>query len=191
VPVPVGFAEVAIPGRLGGSAPYGYVVFGVDNTIFPDPSLLADTVWTSAFEPNVLPLLDSSVTWGPIEVSLGTTAGDLSGVGTESGPGGSVITSLPPSVAVLVNKITALGGRQNRGRMYWPWAAAETSVDEAGVWDPAAVANFQSALFTFLAALDTASCPMVILHADGSTPTPVTQLNVQGLLATQRRRLRR
>lgn len=191
MPVPVGFAEIAIPGRLGGGAPYGYVVFGVDQGLFTDPSVLADGIWTGAFAPEVLPFLDSSVVWGPIEASIGTTAGDLSGTGVLSGNGGADIVSTPPNVAALVLKATLFGGRKNRGRMYWPWATQETDVDEAGNWNPASVVNFQDAMSGFHAALDTEGFPMVILHGDGSTPTPVSQLNVQGVIATQRRRVRR
>jgi hypothetical protein len=60
--------------------------------------------------------------------------------------------------------------------------------------DGTLTANIQADMTTFLEALDTADCAMVVLHGAGSpitTPTSVNALVVQRLLATQRRRLRR
>lgn len=189
--VPVGYAEVSIPGRYDAGGAYGYVVFGVENnTIFTNPATIADAVWAE-FSTTVLPLLDDTIQWGPVEASVGTSSGDLSGVGTSTGNGGATINSPPPNAAVLVTKSTNTGGRRGRGRMYWPWAADESSVGEGGVWASGAVANFQTAMDNFLADLASADLPMVILHRDGGSPSPVTVLTVQALLATQRRRLRR
>lgn len=191
MPVPVGYAECAIPARYDAGGSYGYVVFGVENnTIFTNPATIADEIW-GVFSTTLLALLDDTIQWGPVEVSVGTSSGDLSGVGVGTASGGATINSPPPNAAVLVTKSTNTGGRRGRGRMYWPWAADESTVGEGGVWAGSAVANFQAACDDFLADLTTADLPMVILHRDGGVPSPVTQLTVQALLATQRRRLRR
>lgn len=186
---PAGFMQVRLPGSLNAST-YGVVTFGCEVSGLGDATFNAELVW-GAFSSTVLPLLDSGWLWGPVEVSLGPSTAPISGQGTSSAVGGAVITSTPANFSVLVQKRTATGGRRGRGRNYWMAAADESSVSEGGEWDPASVANFQTAMDDFLTELNTNGVPMVLLHNDGGTPSPVTALVVQQLGATQRRRMRR
>lgn len=102
--------------------------------------------------------------------------------------------SLPQNCAFLLRKLTGLGGRRNRGRMYIP-GVNDNLVDELGVVTSAGLATLQTAASTFLtstlalAVIDDA----VILHTptvETPLPTVITTLVVDGRIATQRRRLR-
>jgi hypothetical protein len=96
----------------------------------------------------------------------------------------------PPQVSLLVQKISGLAGRKNRGRMYFP-APNEAVIDAGGNWIGGSLATWQADMNQFYADLVASSIPMVILHDDpADTPTPVSSLNVSPLVATQRRRLR-
>ncbi len=105
-------------------------------------------------------------------------------VGTVTGDG------MTPQVAYLIKKLTALGGRRNRGRMYLP-GANESKVDGQGNVSSSFVTSLQTAADWFFTDLGTADIGLVILHADSSTPTDVTGLTAQAKVATQRRRLKR
>lgn len=99
-------------------------------------------------------------------------------------------TSPPQNVAMLVRKSTNLGGRSGRGRMFLPpFMLSEDSVSPAGMID-AGVRNVLQGL------IDNAFLGdgYVILH-DSLTPgppppTPIVNLTLDPLVATQRRRLR-
>lgn len=96
-----------------------------------------------------------------------------------------------PNLAILVRKRTTLGGRRNRGRFYLPFMASEDDVAEGGFLLATPLADTQAACDDFMTELNTRDCPMFLLHADGGSPTPVVQLEVQRQCATQRRRMRR
>lgn len=114
-------------------------------------------------------------------------------------------TSSPPNVAWLARKRTALGGRQNRGRNYFP-GVPETAVSPAGLLVLAREQAMSVSLANWLNDVNTgtfstgpgATAPapttgLVILHDElsGLVPTPVTSFFCDGRVATQRRRLRR
>lgn len=98
-------------------------------------------------------------------------------------------SSVPPNVAVLVRKVTALGGRRGRGRMYVP-GIPEGSVSAGGLIGSSVIGDWQSALDSFLSALVADNTPPVLLHSDATAPTEITDFAVQAFVATQRRRLR-
>jgi hypothetical protein len=95
-----------------------------------------------------------------------------------------------------VHKRTALGGRKGRGRLFIPWAVADSNVDEAGIIVPATVVTMQTAVTSFLNGIITEGMNMVLLHSPDKSgvtvpPTTVSSLVVDGMIATQRRRLGR
>lgn len=109
-------------------------------------------------------------------------------------PAGSVERP-PANCALLVQKRTALAGRTNRGRMFIPGVVTETTVQESGVIDNATVVALQAVAVAFLADIAATSRSMVILHSEETGPVlpvapVVTQLVVQNILGTQRRRMR-
>lgn len=188
--IPVGFAQCRIPFVGAAAETYGVVTFGVDQAIDMDGLEVAEAVW-EAFEGSMLSRLDSSFTAGPVQVSIGTSAGDLSSEGTSSALGPRNDQVEAPNVAMLIQKRTALGGRKNRGRNFWPFMLSQDDVTEFGALSSVARADSQDAADAFLGALATNSVPMVLFHSDESVPTLVTALVVEGRAATQRRRLRR
>ena len=100
---------------------------------------------------------------------------------------------LPPSsnCSILVKKTSGLVGKKNRGRMYVPpFNITEADIDPKGIITPAERDAMQFFYDNMLGDLAGADLPMVILHHEAGTPTPVTSLLVEGLLATQRRRMR-
>lgn len=150
--------------------------------------------YTSSFDPadlsNEYTFEGVSVTLGPVP-GTGPTAEFRDPV-----PGTSSQTRPPSNLAVLVRKVTALGGRRNRGRMFLPAGfIAEGNVDARGFLDPALVSALQGDVDAFLTALDPSTLgavtPVILHSEEPSAPTPVTALRVQSLAATQRRRMRR
>jgi hypothetical protein len=95
-----------------------------------------------------------------------------------------------PATAALVSKVTASGGRRNRGRLYMPglWDGA---VGTAGTLSSGLVTSISTAWNNHLLDLDTAGIFPVILHSDEGSPTSILSMSVQSKVATQRRRLRR
>lgn len=106
--------------------------------------------------------------------------------------GAAAGSATPPNVGLLVNKVTALGGRRNRGRSFWP-AFTEADVDPSGFIAPLYLTFLQARATAFLNQISTAGANMVVLHSESSLGAPPTVSNyeVQSRVATQRRRLRR
>jgi hypothetical protein len=117
--------------------------------------------------------------------------------------GDFAMSAAPPNVAALVQKKTGFGGRGNRGRVYLPWSVNEGEVDEIGQLTAVARTALQTAVDLFYGTLGVGS-NMVIANRIYDLPwdnpnrqltalmigKPVTSLRVDGLVATQRRRLR-
>lgn len=196
MPTPPGYARISIPFKLNTLSRTAYVVFGVDPT-----STIASTVADQAFSfinasGAVKSIVDSQVTMGPATCYLGTDGtADIVGVGVLTATGGATGTAVPANVALLCLKRTARGGRRGRGRMFIPWAVVSSETDETGTINTSFLTPKTAALTAGLAALTTATAPMVLLHQPGNTPTgppdPVTAISCSGLVATQRRRLGR
>lgn len=148
------------------------------------------TAWPAASLSNLYTFVGVSLTIGP---QPGT--GPSADVFTNTA-GTSASAMLPSNCAILVRKITALGGRENRGRMFLPAGyLAEGSVDHNGVISGAVLTSMQSQMNSFQSGL--VASPLIdntsVLHAVGSpsAPTTITALTVQTKIATQRRRLRK
>lgn len=104
---------------------------------------------------------------------------------------------LPSNCAVIVTKDTGLGGRWNRGRVFWP-SISENQVDGNGVITPAIAQAYTDRWNAFMDLLtDTGSGQyfddLVVFHDEslGILPTPIIQFRAEGKIGTQRRRLRR
>nr|CRY96639.1 hypothetical protein [uncultured prokaryote] len=100
---------------------------------------------------------------------------------------------VPSNGAILIRKNTGLGGRRNRGRIYCPpFNMDESSVDAMGVILPANVAYIQGLWTFFLSELTGSDLAPRLFHSEAPfTPSPVTGFSVQGILGTQRRRMRK
>lgn len=107
----------------------------------------------------------------------------------QAGPLGAQPAS--PQVALLVRKLTGVRGRENRGRNYWPGMVYESDVDQAGVINTAQRNGFQGFFDAWYSALNTLECEPYLLHTASSDPTLILGFDVDAVVATQRRRLRR
>lgn len=122
---------------------------------------------------------------------LQTTAGILSQTRPVNLTGTASFQPPPPNVSWVIQKRTGLGGRPNRGRMYFPPARlGETVVNAAGVVDSANVSAEQADWDAFLSGMQGLGYEIVLFHSDGSPSTEITSFVVESLVATQRRRLR-
>lgn len=136
----------------------------------------------------------NSTTLVAVEGAFGTIGdGDFrveSSVSSEAGT--STGDPLPNNSALLVKKLTGLGGRKNRGRNYYPDVLV-SAVDGSGVIDVSSRDSYQTAWDTFIAELN--GVPGLesphLLHSDeADNPTLITAFVVQSKIATQRRRMR-
>ena len=189
-----------------GVAHTALLTYACHNTSSSNPQAIADAVQT-AFNDNIPPNLDNNVTAGRPTIQLGNgTAVPEVAIASGATVDGSVSAEFPPpTVAVLAKKVTGLGGRKNRGRLYIPWAADEAAVAESGQIDSGQVSDLQVTFTAWLADLVTADLPMVIanrtISIDPDTLKPyvsaftlgadVTQLLCENYVATQRRRMPR
>ena len=98
----------------------------------------------------------------------------------------------PPNPCLLIKMATGLAGRTNRGRVYPVGMLTDASIQDIGTLEPATVNDLATAFNGFFNSIETdTGAELVILHSTSSDPTPVTTYTVQGVAATQRRRLRR
>ncbi len=190
--VPVGYAAALIPLRHTLQTRSAAITFGIDvrSTTISDTALC--NAVQAAFTSTLGTVLDSNVTVGPTQLSVGQSDGtSIATVGDNSSAGGAAQTSVPPSVAVLIQKLSATGGKRGRGRLYVPWLLATSVVDEGGAIAGATVTNLQTKATAFRTAIIAIAggSAIVILHQSGSaTPAIVTSLRVDPRIATQRRR---
>lgn len=191
-----GLAEVSVQIRHTLLSRPAFITFGVDPTSTDPVSVAASVDLALNAAGSLTSRLDNNCTIGPITARLGQDGGEaLVGISALTAVGGSGGSSVPPNVAVLVHKRSARGGRRGRGRMYLPWWAQIADVDEKGSIASGTISFMQTCMNTFLSQLTTRNVPMYILHEPGRT-TPgasdlVTNLTVDPVVATQRRRLGR
>lgn len=192
--IPIGFAEAWVQYSLASQPRASFTAFAFEVETPPFTQSNADT------------LLNSLGTWlDDVLSSAHAIVGGFVLVGSDGGDirldvtygaaktGARSATSLPPQVAALLKKRTAMGGRRNRGRNFLP-GIAEADVNDNGVLSGA----FQTILGATGAGIWTAlgaggaanTAGAVLLHESGpTTPTPLTGIIADTVVATQRRRL--
>lgn len=189
VSIPVGFGQISW--NMGGIAlpTRGTVTLGFENA-GSLTAAAASAVAIAAWYDNVRPVQVDDLSGCVALVKLGPDATGPQASSSSSGTGGLTGNGLLPNTAILVQKVTALGGRRNRGRMYWP-GLREEDVDSSGNIDGATTTAWSGAMGDLFADLTAGGMPPVVLHSDGGAPTPITTFNVLSIAATQRNRLRR
>lgn len=191
--IPTGFAQVAYRCTLLDDPEPMITTVGLDmSTADPDPTTAAADLldqWQAAFPPaNTFSQYNlQSVT---LRIGNGTSSPDLVEVNSPQ-PGTAVGNPPPQNVTLLVRKLSTLGGRRGRGRMYVPlWMQPESTINANGFLDASARTARQSEINSWLGGV----FGFVILHSTGITstpvPTPITSFVVDARVATQRRRLR-
>jgi hypothetical protein len=187
--IPTGYCQVNL--IFGGtSAPRGaQMTFGVQNASGLDVGTiggLIGTKWATRFAvqcANTLTLVGCLVKAGPNSTGLAVLVPfGLSGT--------QAATGTQPQVSVLIRKRSTIGGRGGLGRLFHP-GGLENQIDTSGFVDPTYRTGWQTAATGFLADLLAAQVPMALLHTTPAAPVLVTSLDVEGQVATQRRRLRK
>lgn len=187
--IPDGFSQISLF-FSGPAVPTGAeVTFGVDNNGGTAVSVL-DTIEGVLADSSIENMFSSSASIVTIKVKNGPDDVGPTAEGSFLITGTRDEATENSSTSILVRKSTALGGRANRGRMFWPAvAAADTTI--GGNVEAAAVTIMQTTMDSLLDNLATADVPMVVLHQGAGAPTAVTALTVQGICANQRQRQRR
>lgn len=115
----------------------------------------------------------------------------------EATPSGVPATQvLPQNCSLLVRKRTGQAGRANRGRLYFPpGRLADVDITDTGMLDPSAVATIQTEVNDIFTIIEPSFVNWKVLHTEtapgvGPAPTTITSFQVDGRIATQRRRLR-
>jgi hypothetical protein len=172
----------------GAGVPTGAeVTFGVTKAT-DDLQDVATTVF-NAWNTNVKSITPTAVTLVDMLIKSGPPDTGPQGSFAVGNAGTGASGDVSPGVCLLVQKRTALGGRKNRGRLYYP--IAEADVGQGGAVASGALTAAGTAWNNFWDDLEVGSNQMAVFHSDLSTPTLVVSLQVSGLTATQRRRLRR
>lgn len=199
--IPTGYAQVALVLKHDLDPDPWMVTFGLDITGVDETSGSVPAKIIEAYTDSISTSMSNAVTLTEVRFTIGNTGGDPVIVVTPAGVPGTISGAmLPQNCAILVAKNSAVGGRKNRGRFYWPGMLLESGVNAVGAIDSALVVDYATVFSSFLLGVETASTvggdlvpatPMVILHNDAVTdPTAVDSLSVRSTIATQRRRLR-
>lgn len=160
------------------------VADGVADACLQDTSLLGDTGDGMVTDYNFV----------GVTARFMTATGEEVGESVRNIQGTAVGSPLPNNCAYLVRKLTGLGGRGNRGRLFQPpFSLTEGDIDGAGNIDAVDVASLQTrwnGLYTELVANDLIP---VLFHYPGVDPTPdpttITGFSVRNRIVSQRRRL--
>lgn len=193
--IPVGFGIAKLRWKILGApdeqiVTIGYLNGGVNTATEDSADISAD--FRAAGRPGNQGNCSTRYQVVGVECTLMTATGPVSGETVQILTGTGTGTPLTPNTSVLVKKLTNRGGRKGRGRMFVPGqGVSEIDVDENGVIATSDLAAMQLEWGDFYTAMNAGSCPPYLLHSDGSTPDPITSFQVQQVVATQRRRLRR
>lgn len=202
--IPPGFAHAVVPLQHAALARTSVVTLGLDVSFYAGDWQQAAESFQASLALYFRDVVDSEVTIGPAELTVGTDGAEpIKAVASSSAQGTRPISSVPPNVAVLVRQPTNRGGRRGRGRMYIPWSVSEAAVDEGGRLGAAERQELQTQIDEWYA--DLVSTPIqllpVVLHSPSrpgvanptapGVPNPITSFIIDGVVATQRRRLGR
>lgn len=203
--VPEGYGQVIHSFSLTGDPEPMAITYGIttdDGETFTVDGIAAEL--HDAFGDIIMPFLKTTYTMKQTEVRFQDTplpADPTLGLFVGDRVGGTGNDVLPQNSALLVHKRSNQPGRKGRGRLYVPGCIREAQVDDKGIITALEVTGLQTAFTSFRTRMNAgaagqAGTPMVILHTiteDDATPTPtlVTALVVDSVIATQRRRLRK
>nr|CRY98157.1 hypothetical protein [uncultured prokaryote] len=194
--LPPGYASIVMPLRRSGDPDPYAITWAIDANLGEYPAQEIVNFVQANFVAIWQTSLPTGGQIGPATMRVGQDGGEplvyeasSSGLGTNSGQ------YAPQNVALLIQKRSVLGGRKNRGRLFMP-AVTEGAVDNVGQIAGGTVDIYQDLCDEWLTSfLPVDEIPgygqWVILHTGPDTPTPVTSLRVEPVVATQRRRLRR
>lgn len=191
--IPPSFGELWFQFNVGGDPEPMYCALGVDLAAGVVPNQgEADTMLSTGIAA-LNDIVNDDYGLGPGHVIYGNDGGDIRiDSSITQVAGARTGTPVPQNTAFLVRKLTGSGGRRNRGRMYIP-GVTNTDVTAIGGCTSGILtiaAATCTALQANLVALGTID-GLVLFHETAPfTPTPITSLEIQPRVATQRRRMR-
>ena len=193
-PIPAGHALLKFRFSLTGDTEEMLCTIGVETTAASSADRVAAA--NSAMDSwgdNILPLQSNAYRLLGVDAVFGDASGDIPVSSTDAPrTGGDTDAPVPQNTSVLVKKVTGLGGRRNRGRMYIPGISV-LDVGNTGIINSTPLASWGTAVNNFLLGLESGSFMdnAVIFHSTAPlTPTEIVDLDVDPRVATQRRRLR-
>jgi hypothetical protein len=136
--------------------------------------------------------VSNAYTFREVQVATESEGGPVIATAFDGDVGNITAFNPPANCCILLTKITALGGRRNRGRTYIPagWLF-ENEVDASGRIQPAAAGAMETRMNNWLAALTLEDVQPVLFHSSApTTPTPIIGYAASTLIGTQRRRIR-
>jgi hypothetical protein len=194
VVIPIGAAQINFVFALDGDAENMVTTLGV----IPNPTFTATQIATFAVTPATHasgPFLASQILGGYTFLGCVAYRRHIEGfdVGedmTDPQDGTKAGSPLPSNCSELWSKRTAVGGRKNKGRMFLPpLYFGEGDVDPRGAITASTTAR-QTAIDFLFDGLVSAELVPYLFHSDASTPTELTGLRLETVLATQRERMR-
>lgn len=170
------------------------MTFGVNIASYVGaPADLASLVITHAGDADLTALWVGDVTLSSVLAKFGPNEdGPFAEVATDLS-GTAANPAVPANTSLLIRKVTAVGGRHGRGRMFMP-GVPSNQVDSDGTVHSGYLDTAHANWGDFLGKMTTDSAHPALLHAaPGLTPPPYLILDLLPAtkLATQRRRLRR
>lgn len=187
--IPVGYCQanyVFTGATIDGEA---HVTLGHAVQTLATPNAVADQLRT-AWVNSILTQQSSAINLERVDVKFGPNATGPSGTSASGAAGGISGNVTPANLAVLVSKLTLLGGRQGRGRMYIP-GVPEANTGVNGNLQPTYITALTTELEDFTDLINSVDLPQYLLHSVELAPTEVEAMEVEARPATQRRRLRR
>ena len=164
---------------------------GVGGVVLPEDQA---EVMVTAWNGTIRTVQSNQVTLDEVYVKAGPNATGPDGSFPSGASGAIGGNCSPPSVAVLVRKSTATGGKRGRGRMYWP-GVPEDYINSAGELPSGSLSAWQTQATAFRQYILDSLLPPVLLHSPGISVVPapldITAFTVLGVAGTQRQRMRR
>lgn len=190
VTIPDGYGQISLVHTGANMIGEGVITIGFENTTDDDAQGIADNFKSALIAADYTDHLDTLTVVEEVRVKLGpssTGPSAISSVGLNGGVGGQPV---PPNVALLISKVTPLGGRRGRGRLYVP-GMPMASLDDTNNWDTDVAQNVADTIGAIMDAMAFLGQSPRLLHDGALTPTPITSWVGQDRIATQRRRNRR
>lgn len=192
--VPPGETAVIIRWSLAGDLEQMVCTLGFGQFLDPNPSQWALAVYgwlVHASGPCLPSRMSVHYALEGVSCNLQGEGGFVTGEHISKTQGTEPGDVAPSNCALLVKKNTALGGRRGRGRMFVPAfnLGAENITPTGGVESLSVIQGWWSAFYTNVAT-DALTPELVLHHSDGAPGTALTGLTVDGVLATQRNRMR-
>lgn len=195
--IPSGYALAAWQfTSANGTAPFVTTCgVSVPSSVPADLVDVANSLFTE-YANELLPATHTQMTLERVSLQVDTAGGlasydsDLSSEG-----GGDSSAPMPYAAAIIMRKITAVGGRAGRGRMFLPGTASENVVDQNGIVDSVQRAALNTAMENLWDqhAVTIPTSNPVLLHDEASpvtAPSTITSFQCSTLVGWIRDRIR-